>query len=186
MRLSVLPALIVLLSACGSARGSAPLWQRYDALGGRLHAVTRESARVSRDVRAMALDVGHGRPRAVKRDAVRAKRDALVFSRQSGAVGNTIRGLLLDASGEQRAYLGLVLRALEDDWTEGRQVARTADLLWADPFLMSPADVTRLHAAEAQAGQAARSAATASHAAARLRQTHRAQFRYHPVSTASP
>lgn len=183
MRACLIALSVALLSSCSSSDSGPSVWQRYDALSGKLRAVTQDAGLVSREQRAAIGPMRHGNVVQTKRAAVRLKRCANRLSRQAGHVGNQIRALAARAhSRPQTRYLSLVLTALENQWQEGRRLAAMTDVMWADPLLMSPRDLSVLQREQWAARQAAARAVRAARAALELRRKNRAAFRYVPAT----
>ena len=184
------PAICLLLAvqlvACSSARPRPSIWQRYDALRTELQSVTALAAQLALAQDTVVSPMRHGNVRQVKRTTARLKGRAGRLSRRAGRVGNQIRALLRRTQpGVGRRYLSLVLLALENQWAEGRRVEAMADVMWADPLLMSPRALSRLRREQRAARRYARRAVTATRAAAALRRLHPEKFRYIPVPAAA-
>ena len=183
--------LVILLAACApyqshpaTARPS-PL-QRFNDLRAILAGVDAASGKVAADVLTANRRMQGDDVRGAQVAAVALKRDALLLQRRSGRAAARVRPLAAGASNPAvRHYFALADDVLASQWAEGHDLTYLADLVWADPLLLSPADVAKLEAIQGKARRAAAAAAGAAAAARAWRHAHSHAFRYIPVRQAT-
>jgi hypothetical protein len=115
-------------------------------------------------------------------ETVRLKEDAVAFRRQAGRTADAVRPLMTaERNVKVRVYLRLAVEILSFQWAEGQQLERLADLVWADPLMLSPTDEARMLSVERAARADASQAVADAHRAAEWRSRYRVAFRYVPV-----
>jgi hypothetical protein len=181
MLVVLMMGLVIWLSGCGTHASPSAL-QHFDRLKGQMKKTTSTSTKLSQDLKLVSSAMQWNDPRHVRRLAIRLKRDARALVGLSDPVRAKIHVLAPQThSKAAHQYLQLAVAILGWQAKEGNSLSHLADLVWADPLIMSTRDESRFSRINETADWSAWMAVLTARRMAHWRKQHPSQLRYEPV-----